>query len=125
MDAGSSSCDTLPDEELGRYEGRAERMYPEQGGGGEYPPGPPWSEPFPHPAVSHEPRLQQLSEDFANQGLRPFHTPLGILLDEKNPQASRCIRCNTCDGFPCLVRAKADAQGLAADPALEYPTVTP
>src|SRR5207248_11369775 len=62
--------------------------------------------------------------DLRKPGLRPFHTPLGILLDEKNPQASRCIRCNTCDGFPCLVRAKADAQVLAVEPALEYPNVT-
>ena len=31
------------------------------------------------------------------------------MLDEKNPQKSPCIRCNTCDGFPCLVNAKADA----------------
>src|SRR5207253_6464845 len=54
----------------------------------------------------------------------PFHTPLGILLDESRPQSSRCIRCNTCDGYPCLVRAKADAQVLAVDPALEYPNVT-
>jgi len=111
-------------DELEPYYARAERMYHVHGERGEDPTEPPSSEPFPHPAVSHEPRLQQLSEDFANQGLRPFHTPLGILLDEKNPQASRCIRCNTCDGFPCLVRAKADAQVLAVDPALEYPNVT-
>ena len=26
---------------------------------------------------------------------------------------SRCIRCNTCDGFPCLVRAKSDAENPA------------
>src|SRR5439155_11520831 len=85
---------------------------------------PPASAPFPHPPVSHEPRLQQLHEDFRGSGLRPFHTPLGILLDESRPQSSRCIRCNTCDGYPCLVRAKADAQVLAVDPALEYPNVT-
>src|SRR5256885_8599864 len=106
------------------YSTRPEQMFPGHGKmwevrSGRYP-----SEPFPHPAVSHEPRLQHLSEDFARQGLRPFHTPLGILLDEKNPQASRCIRCNTCDGFPCLVRAKADAQVLAVEPELEYPNVT-
>src|SRR5205085_531267 len=74
--------------------------------------------------VSHEPRLQHLAEDFQAMGTRPFHTPLGILLDEKDPRASRCIRCDTCDGFPCLVRAKADAQVLAVDPALEFPNVT-
>jgi len=40
---------------------------------------------FPYPAVSHEPRIQQLSDDFARLGLNPLHTPLGIMLDEKNP----------------------------------------
>ena len=38
---------------------------------------------YPHPAVSHEPRIQQLSDDFAAAGLKPFHTPLGVMLDEK------------------------------------------
>jgi len=46
------------------------------------------------------------------------------MLDEKNPQKSRCIRCDTCDGFPCLVYAKADAQVICVDPALEHPNVT-
>ena len=111
-------------DELEPYYARAERMYHVHGQRGEDPTEPPSSGPFPHPSVSHEPRLEQLSQDFAGQGLRPFHTPLGILLDEKNPQSSRCIRCNSCDGFPCLVRAKADAQVLAVEPALEYPNVT-
>ena len=79
---------------------------------------------YPHPAVSHEPRIQHLSDDFARPGLRPFHTPLGVMLDEKNPHTSRCIRCDTCDGFPCLVNAKSDAQVCAVDPALDHPNVT-
>jgi choline dehydrogenase-like flavoprotein len=68
--------------------------------------------------------MQQLSDDFARLGLRPFHVPLGVLLDEDNPRKSRCIRCGTCDGHPCLVSAKADAQVLCVDPALEHPNVT-
>ena len=80
--------------------------------------------PYPHPAVSHEPRLQQLADDFARHGLRPFHTPLGVMLDEKTAHASKCIRCNTCDGFPCLVQAKSDAQVLGVDPALTFPNVS-
>jgi len=52
------------------------------------------------------------------------HGDLGIQIDEKNPNCSQCIRCGACDGFPCLVRAKADAQVLAVDPALEFPSVT-
>jgi len=49
---------------------------------------------------------------------------MGVMLDEKNPAKSRCIRCSTCDGFPCLVYAKADAQVVSVDPALEHPDVT-
>lgn len=49
--------------------------------------------------------MQQLSEDFARLGLKPFHVPLGIMLDEKNRRTSQCIRCSTCDGYPCLVNA--------------------
>jgi choline dehydrogenase-like flavoprotein len=36
----------------------------------------------------------------------------------------RCVRCATCDGFPCLVHAKSDADVLAVRPALEHPNVT-
>ncbi len=111
-------------EELEPYYTRAERLYHVHGERREDPTDPPASAPFPHPAVSHEPRLQQLSEDLAGLGLRPFHTPLGIMLDEKNPRASPCIRCSTCDGFPCLVQAKSDAQVLGVDPALRHPNVT-
>src|SRR5437588_8123585 len=46
------------------------------------------------------------------------------MLDEKNPRLSPCIRCNTCDGFPCLVHAKSDAEVLCVDPALQYPNVS-
>ncbi len=110
--------------DLEPYYAEAERLYQVHGARGEDPTEPPASEPYPYPAVSHEPRMQHLSDDFARQGLRPFHTPLGVMLDERNPRTSRCIRCNTCDGFPCLVMAKSDAQVLCVDPALEHPNVT-
>ena len=35
-----------------------------------------------------------------------------------------CIRCGTCDGFPCLVHAKSDAELMGVRPALEHPNVT-
>ncbi len=110
-------------DELEPYYSLAENLYHVHGERGEDPTDPPSSGPYPHPAVSHEPRIQQLADDFARAGLKPFHTPLGVMLDEKNPRASKCIRCNTCDGFPCLVYAKSDAQVLGVDPALEYPNV--
>jgi choline dehydrogenase-like flavoprotein len=111
-------------EDMEPYYTEAERLYHVHGNRGEDPAEPPASAPYPHPAVSHEPRIQQLSDDFAQLGLRPFHTPLGVMLNEKDPHASRCIRCNSCDGFPCLVNAKSDAQVCAVDPALENPSVT-
>ncbi len=37
---------------------------------------------------------------------------------------SLCIRCKDCDGFPCLVHAKSDADVLGVRPALQSPNVT-
>ncbi len=111
-------------EQLEPYYTRAERIYQVHGQRGEDPTEPHASAPYPYPPVSHEPRLQHLSDDFARLGLRPFHTPLGVMLDEKNQHHSRCIRCDTCDGFPCLVYAKSDAQVCCVDPALQHPNVT-
>jgi choline dehydrogenase-like flavoprotein len=110
--------------ELEPYYSEAEQLHHVHGARGEDPTEPPASGPYPHPPVSHEPRLAQLSEDLAALGLRPFHTPLGIQLDERSPHASRCIRCNTCDGYPCLVGAKSDAQVCGVEPALAHPNVT-
>jgi choline dehydrogenase-like flavoprotein len=68
--------------------------------------------------------MQQLSDDWARAGCKPFHVPLGIMLDERDTRRSRCIRCATCDGHPCLVQAKSDAQVICVDPALEHRNVT-
>ena len=111
-------------DDLEPYYSQAERMYHVHGERGEDPSEPPAASPYPHPAVSHEPRIQHLADDLARLGLKPFHTPLGIMLDEKDAHASKCIRCETCDGFPCLLQAKADAQVCAVDPSLAFPNVT-
>src|SRR5215469_15544980 len=111
-------------DELEPYYTQAENLYQVHGNRGEDPTEPPAGKAYPWPAVSHEQRIQHLADDFRAAGLNPFHTPLGVMLDEKNPRLSPCIRCNTCDGFPCLVHAKSDAQVLCVDPALQYPNVT-
>ena len=64
------------------------------------------------------------STTWSRSGLHPFHAPCGILLDEANPAYSACIRCATCDGFPCMIHAKSDAEVIAVRPALEHPNVT-
>src|SRR6266536_2316320 len=111
-------------DELEPYYSQAEQMYEVHGARGEDPTEPPTSAPYPHPAVSHEPRIQQLSDQLEAAGYHPFHAPCGIMLDESNPPFSTCIRCATCDGFPCLVHAKSDAEVLGVRPALEHANVT-
>jgi choline dehydrogenase-like flavoprotein len=111
-------------DELEPYYTQAEQLYQVHGARGEDPTEPPASAPYPHPAVSHEPRIQQLSDDLAAAGYRPFHGPCGILLDEANPPYSICVRCANCDGFPCPLHAKSDAEVIGVRPALEHPNVT-
>ncbi len=111
-------------EELEPYYGEAEHIYEVHGAHGVDPTEGPSSSEYPHPPVSHEPRIQQLADDLAAAGYHPFHAPCGIMLDEANRPYSRCIRCATCDGFPCLVGAKSDAEVLGVRPALEHPNVT-
>jgi choline dehydrogenase-like flavoprotein len=110
--------------ELEPYYTKAEQMYHVHGARGEDPTEPPYSAPYPHPPVSHEPRIAKLAEDLARAGYRPFHSPCGIMLDESRMPFSRCVRCIDCDGFPCLVHAKSDAEVLAVRPALKHPNVT-
>jgi choline dehydrogenase-like flavoprotein len=110
--------------DLEPYYLEAERLYHVHGNRGEDPTEPEASGPFPHPAISHEPRIQHLADDFARLGARPFHVPLGVRLDERDPVNSLCIRCATCDGYPCLVKAKSDAHTIAVEPSLAYSNVT-
>jgi choline dehydrogenase-like flavoprotein len=111
-------------EDMEPYYTKAEELYQVHGARGEDPTEPPASAPYPYPAVSHEPRIQALSEAFQTIGLHPFHAPCGVMLDEGNMPYSTCIRCSTCDGFPCLVHAKSDAETLGVRPALEHGNVT-
>ncbi len=110
-------------DDLDSYFLEAERLYHVHGTRGEDPSEPNSEAPFPFPQVEHEPRLAALHEVLANQGLKPFHLPLGILLDQKpgtgaaTPQ-SPCIRCAAFDGFPCLTNGKADSQIISIDPMI-------
>jgi choline dehydrogenase-like flavoprotein len=106
------------------YYAEAEELYQVHGLRGEDPTEPAASGPYPYPPVSHEPRVQRLFDDLRSVGLHPFHTPSGVLLDETDPVHSRCIRCATCDGFPCLVQAKSDSDVIAVRPALRHDNVT-
>jgi choline dehydrogenase-like flavoprotein len=111
-------------EEFEPYYARAEEMYHVHGLRGHDPTEPPASGPYPCPPVTDEPRISQLRENLVAAGYHPFPAPCAIMLNEANMAYSTCIRCKTCDGFPCLVHAKSDAEIVAVRPALEFPNVT-
>src|SRR5262249_49645137 len=121
---GLSPAWPLAYDELEPYYTRAEALYQVHGERGADPTEPWASAPYPFPAVGHERRIQQLHDDLGRLGHRPFHVPLGIRLDERDRHSSPCIRCDTCDGHPCLVGAKADSQTCAVEPALRHANVT-
>jgi choline dehydrogenase-like flavoprotein len=99
-------------------------MYHVHGVHGSDPTEGPWSAQYPWPPVSHEPRIQQISDALESAGYEPFPAPCGIMLNEADQPSSHCIRCATCDGYPCLVHAKADADVVAVRPLLDAPNVT-
>jgi choline dehydrogenase-like flavoprotein len=101
------------------YYTQAEQLYDVHGQRGEDPTEPPASGDYPHPPVSHEPDMEAIAEGIRNLGYYPFHLPLGLKLNEVDRSLSPCIRCDTFDGYPCLVGAKADAEVNAIRPARE------
>jgi choline dehydrogenase-like flavoprotein len=121
---GISPAWPMPYDDFEPFYTRAEELYQVHGARGEDPTEPWASAPYPRPPVSHEPRIAQLSDDLARAGFRPFHSPCGILLDESNMPFSPCVRCIDCDGFPCAVLAKSDADVIAVRPALAHPNLT-
>jgi choline dehydrogenase-like flavoprotein len=58
--------------------------------------------------------MEDLAARFRAQGLHPAPLPVGL---EFRPGGA-CIRCQTCDAFPCMVHAKGDAEVRAVRPAL-------
>lgn len=106
------------------YYTQAEVLYQVHGKQGDDPTEPPRSQDYAYPPVSHEARIQAITETLKAKGLNPYHTPVGIHLNEAQRYLSECIRCSTCDGFPCLVQAKSDAEMSAVRPVMGQDNVT-
>jgi choline dehydrogenase-like flavoprotein len=106
------------------YYTAAEKLYHVHGKMGVDPTEAYRSSEYPYPAVSHEPRIQELHDDLEKKGLHPFHLPIGIHLNESDAIRSKCIRCNTCDGYPCMLHAKSDADITCVRPATGNENVT-
>lgn len=100
--------------DLESYYSQAESLYRVHGAVGEDPTEPWRSRPFPYPALAHEPYILETILRLEEQGLHPSSTSMGI---DVRPGGT-CVRCQTCDGFPCRLGAKSDAETCALGPAL-------
>ena len=80
--------------------------------------------PYPRPAVSHEPRIQQLRDDWYARATTQFHGAVRHPVGRRRPAVQRMRPLSRCDGFSCLVHAKAGAEVIAVRPALQFPNVT-
>jgi choline dehydrogenase-like flavoprotein len=100
--------------QLAPYYDLAEQMYGVHGQAGVDPTEPPGVPKYPYPALDHEPVIEQVASALKHQGIKAFPLPLAVQRHEGGP----CVRCKTCDGFPCKVYAKSDAEVAAIKPAL-------
>jgi choline dehydrogenase-like flavoprotein len=107
-------------ETLEPYYERAERLYHVRGQHGADPSEAPRGA-FPYLPVPHESVMADLVERLRGLGLRPSPLPLGLL---RPGEDDGCILCNTCNSFPCRVRAKSDAEICCVEPAAGRPNVT-
>ena len=101
------------------YYAQAEELYQVHGQAGADPTEPWRAGDYPFPPISHEPRIAETFAALKQRGLKPYPAPMGVRLNEAAPHLSSCIRCDTCDGYPCLVGAKSDADVLCVRPALK------
>jgi choline dehydrogenase-like flavoprotein len=79
---------------------------------------------YPYPAFTNEPRMQTIEDDVRKLGIHTFPIPLGLKRKAADPLASKCVRCDTCDGYPCLVHAKSDADINCIRQIMHWPNVT-
>jgi choline dehydrogenase-like flavoprotein len=110
-------------DEFETYYTQAESLFKIHGQRGEDPTEPPMSADYPFPALPHEPRIQELSDRLAERGLNPVHLTLAVDRNVQQPDQGACIRCDTCDPYPCLLDAKLDAQTACVDPAVQHDNV--
>jgi choline dehydrogenase-like flavoprotein len=116
---GDTSAWPISYADLAPYYAQAESWYFAHGKAGADPTEPPRAA-YPYPPLVHEPRMQEIHDALRTMGLQPFPLPLALQRNEAHPERGLCIRCNTCDGFPCRLHAKGDAEICGVRPALTH-----
>ena len=121
---GISPAWGLKYQDFAPYYSKAEKLFNVHGDRQADPTEPPTQHNYPYPPVSQEPFMQGIVDKLNGMGFYPFHLPVGLKLNEVDRTLSKCIRCDTCDGFPCLMGAKADAEVNCIRPTRQYDNVT-
>ena len=119
-DGGVSPAWPVSYDELEPYYGEAETLFGVHGAAGADPTEPRRSTPYPFAPLEHNQVIGDLAGRFEAMGLHPFPLPSSMQAHE----GGACVRCNTCDGFPCKVGGKGDAETCLVDPALSNANVS-
>src|SRR5262249_1033396 len=106
------------------YYTKAEWLYQVHGEHGTDPTEGAWSKQYPWPPVSHEPRLQEITDALVTGGGHPVPPPRRPLPPGKNRPPPHRLPSPSGDGYPCLVHAKSDAETIAVRPIIDQPNVT-
>ncbi|OMQ43003.1 GMC family oxidoreductase [Ensifer sp. 1H6] len=100
--------------EMEPYYDEAERMFRVHGDDTGDKTAPHRNGPYPFGPVPSEPIVAHLADRLRSQSISPSAMPSGV----NSGTAGSCILCRTCDGFPCKIGQKNDAETCALEPAL-------
>ena len=112
---GTSPAWPIAYQDLEPYYEVAEDLFRVHGDDSADPSAPPRRRPLPYPPMEHEPFIEGVVAAMRKAGAQPSYIPMG--LDRR--VGGKCIRCQTCDGYPCQIDAKSDAETVALRPALD------
>lgn len=106
--------------QLEPYYDEAEKLFKVHGDDADDPTAPWRSHPYPYPRVADEPIVADMASAMRRAGVRTSALPLAV----DYTSSGSCILCKTCDGFPCKVAAKLEAETALVRPALATGHVT-
>ncbi|MGP8446442.1 GMC oxidoreductase [Burkholderia vietnamiensis] len=106
--------------DLEPYYDMTETLFGVRGAVGLDPTDPARSRPYRHAPIPDEPVIARLRDRLRNQGLHPFPMPASVDYGD----GRKCVRCGTCDAFPCRIDAKGDAEMCLLRPAMRKGGVT-